>query len=82
MSQIMNISKEEEYRGRVMNSFKAGERYTKKEIKSILQKVRNDLGMSGVSKATDLNLYFKLTQTTLLSKETGKLEKAFRLDPL
>lgn len=82
MSQIMNISKEEEYRGRVMNSFKVGERYTKKEIKSILQKVRNDLGMSGVSKATDLNLYFKLTQTTLLSKETGKLEKAFRLDPL
>ena len=69
---MMNVSKESELSSIIHSKFKIDSRYTLKEIKSTLQDIYRDLGITSKPKATDLGKYFKLTRTciTLPDKKT------------
>ena len=67
----------------IYNYFKAGQRYTKKEIKSGLEVIYRDLGItSRKPKVKDLEGYFKMTRTRITNPQTGKLDEGFKLDIL
>ena len=78
---MIDISKENELSLVIYKKFKVGDRFTKKDIKQILQDIYRDLGITSKAKATDLEKYFKLIKTkiTLLDK---KLENGFKLESL
>jgi len=50
----------ETLRNIIMSSFIVGERYQRKAIKTTLQKIYGDLGISKKAKATDLEIYYNL----------------------
>ena len=60
---MIDISKESELSLVIYKKFKAGDRFTKKDIKQILQDIYRDLGIT--SKAKDLEKYFKLIKTKI-----------------
>ena len=67
----------------ILNKFKVGDRYTLKDIKSMLSVLYKENGIvSKTPKATDLREYFNLTKTKFYNSETKKKEDGFRLDPL
>lgn len=77
---LLNLSKEDKLFVVINNNFKAGDRFTKKDIKNKLGgNIYKDLGITSTPKATDLGKYFKLTRTMITlenSKENGfKLEE-------
>ena len=78
---MIEVSKESELSFVIYKKFRAGDRFTKKDIKQILQDIYRDLGITSKAKATDLRKYFKLTRTciTLPDKTT---ENGFKLESL
>ena len=78
---MIEVSKESELSFVIYKKFRAGDRFTKKDIKQTLQDIYRDLGITSKAKATDLRKYFKLTRTciTLPDKTT---ENGFKLESL
>lgn len=64
-----NITLEDQLQEKILLRFKIGGRYSKSEIKEVLTKFREELGISGVAKATDLGRYFKLTKTSITNSD-------------
>ena len=64
-----NITLEDQLQEKILLRFKVGDRYSKSEIKEVLTKFREELGISGVAKATDLGRYFKLTKTSITNSD-------------
>ena len=58
---MIDTSKSDELFSAIHNKFKAGEKYTLKEIKSVLQDIHRELGITSKPKATDLDKYFGLS---------------------
>ena len=80
---MTDATKETELMKSLYNYFKVGQRYTKKEIKSGLEVIYRDLGItSRKPKVKDLEGYFKMTRTRITNPQTGKLDEGFKLDPL
>lgn len=79
---LLNSSKYSEISSYIYNRFKLGSRYTKKEIKQILQGIYNDLGITTSPKATDLENYFKLERTRITDPQTKKKQEGYKLLPL
>ena len=78
---MINSSKELDISSVIYSKFKVGDRFTKKEIKRILQDVYRNLGIMSKAKATDLGKYFTLKRTCItLSDKT--IENGFKLDSL
>ena len=76
-------SKEDILKTAILNTFKVGDRYTLKDIKSMLSVLykENEI-VSKTPKATDLGNYFTLTSIKFYDPETKKRTAGFRLDPL
>ena len=78
---MIDISKESELSSVIHKKFQIGSRYTLKEIKSTLQEIYRDLGITSNPKATDLEKFFKLTRTRItLSNKI--VENGFKLASL
>ena len=78
---MLNVSKGNELSSVIYKKFKAGDRFTKKDIKQILQDVYRDLGITSKAKATDLGKYFKLIKTKI-TLQNKNLENGFKLEAL
>ena len=78
---MINESKESKLSTAIHNKFKFGDRFTKKDIKQILQDIYRDLGITSKAKATDLGRYFKLTRTRITLPDKT-VENGFKLETL
>ena len=78
-SGMMNVSKESELSSIIYSKFKVDSRYTLKEIKSTLQDIYRDLGITSKPKATDLGKYFKLERIKFFDSQTKKRIEGFLL---
>lgn len=76
---MIDTSKESELSNSIYNKFKVDYRYTLKEIKSILQSLYRDLGITSKPKATDLGKYFTLIRTKFSDPVTKKRMEGFLL---
>ena len=78
---MIDVSKESELSSVIHKKFQINSRYTLKEIKSTLQEIYRDLGITSNPKATDLEKFFKLTRTRItLSNKI--VENGFKLASL
>ena len=75
---MINISKESELSRSIYNKFQVNSRYTLKEIKSGLQDIYKDLGITSKPKATDLGKYFNVSEVKI-PNNTGKRDKGYLL---
>ena len=72
---MIDISKSDKLSSAIYKKFKAGEKYLKKDIKSILQDIYRNLGITtSKPKTTDLGKYFNLTRVRIKQQEGFKLE--------
>ena len=78
-SGMMNVTKESELSSIIYSKFKIDSRYTLKEIKSTLQDIYRDLGITSKPKATDLGKYFKLERIKFFDSQTKKRIEGFLL---
>ena len=78
---MIDTSKSDELSSAIHNKFKAGEKYTLKEIKSVLQDIHRDLGITSKPKATDLDKYFGLS-SVLITESSGKRTRGYLLKNL
>ena len=78
---MMNVSKESELSSIIYSKFKEGEKYVPGDIKSTLQNIYRDLGISNKAKATDLGKYFKLKRTSIMMPN-NKTKEVFKLESL
>ena len=81
-SGIMNLSKESELSSIIYSKFKVDSRYTLKDIKSTLQEIYRDLGITAKAKATDLGRFFKLERIKFFDSQTKKRIEGYLLKPL
>ena len=79
---MIDVSKESELSSVVYKKFQIGSRYTLKEIKSTLQDIYRDLGITSKPKATDLDKYFSLTRTKFSDPKTKKRIEGYLLNSL
>ena len=79
---MMNVSKSDELSFVVYKRFQIGERYTLKEIKSVLQDIYRDLGITSKPKATDLDKYFNLIRVKFSDPKTKKRIEGYLLKTL
>ena len=79
---MIDISKSDELSSVVYKKFQIGSRYTLKEIKSILQDIYRDLGITSKAKATDLENYFSLTRVKFSDSKTKKRIEGYLLNNL
>ena len=79
---MIDVSKESELSSVVHKKFQIGSRYTLKEIKSTLQDIYRDLGITSKPKATDLDKYFNLTRTKFSDPKTKKRIEGYLLNNL
>ena len=79
---MIDVSKESELSSVVHKKFQIGSRYTLKEIKSTLQDIYRDLGITSKPKATDLDKYFNLTRTKFSDPKTKKRIEGYLLKSL
>ena len=63
----------------VYTSFIVGEKYTLKEVKSVLSKVYSSQGLSKSPKASDLENYFELSPVLLTNPKTKKREHGYKI---
>ena len=76
-----NDSKDDSLKSEIFKVFKTGDRYSLKELKSILSGIYQKLGITRTAKATDLGKYFKLIKTRItLSDKT--VVSGFKLDTI
>ena len=67
---MIDVSKTDELSSVIYKKFKIGEKYLKKDIKSILQDIYRDLGITtSKPKTTDLGKYFNLTRVRIKQQE-------------
>ena len=78
---MINTSKSDELFSVVYKKFKIGEKYTLKEIKSVLQDIYRDLGITSKPKATDLDKYYNLS-SVLITESSGKRTRGYLLNSL
>ena len=78
-SGMMNVSKESELSSIIYSKFKEGEKYVPGDIKSTLQNIYRDLGITTKAKATDLGKYFKLNSIMMPNNKT---KEVFKLESL
>ena len=78
---MIDVSKESELSSVVYKKFKIGEKYTLKEIKSVLQDIYRDLGITSKPKATDLDKYYSLS-SVLITESSGKRTRGYLLKSL
>ena len=81
-SGMMNLSKESELSSIIYSKFKVDSRYTLKDIKSTLQEIYRDLGITAKAKATDLGRFFKLERIKFFDSQTKKRIEGYLLKPL
>ena len=79
---MVDISKESELSFAVYQKFQINSKYTLKEIKSVLQDIYRDLGITSKPKATDLDKYFSLTKIKFSDTITGKRIHGYLLKSL
>ena len=79
---MVDISKESELSFAVYQKFQINSKYTLKEIKSVLQDIYRDLGITSKAKATDLDKYFSLTKIKFSDTITGKRIHGYLLKSL
>ena len=79
---MIDISKSDELSSIVYKKFQVNSRYTLKEIKSTLQDIYRDLGITSKPKATDLDKYFSLTRTKFSDPKTKKRIEGYLLKSL
>ena len=65
----------------IYSKFKEGEKYVPGDIKSTLQDIYRDLGITSKPKATDLGKYFKLKRTSIMMPN-NKTKEVFKLESL
>lgn len=63
----------------VYTSFIVGEKYTLKEVKSVLSKVYSSQGLNKSPKASDLENYFELSPVLLTNPKTKKREHGYKI---
>ena len=78
---MINTSKSDELFSVVYKKFKIGEKYTLREIKSVLQDIYRDLGITSKPKATDLDKYYNLS-SVLITESSGKRTRGYLLNSL
>ena len=69
---MIDVSKNNELFSVIRKKFKINSKYTLKEIKSVLQEIYRDLGITSKAKATDLDKYFSLTKIKFSDPKTKK----------
>lgn len=74
---MLNVSKNDLISSRIYSEFKVGEKYTKKNIKSLLGDIYNQLNIGVSSKATDLGKYFNLERTIIKDIQTKKKSEGY-----
>ena len=79
---MIDVSKIDELSSVVYKKFQVNSRYTLKEIKSTLQDIYRDLGITSKPKATDLDKYFSLTRTKFSDPKTKKRIEGYLLNSL
>ena len=79
---MIDVSKIDELSSVVYKKFQIGSRYTLKEIKSTLQDIYRDLGITSKPKATDLDKYFSLTRTKFSDPKNKKRIEGYLLNSL
>ena len=79
---MIDVSKSGELSSIIYSKFKIGEKYTLREIKSTLQDIHKDLGITSKPKATDLDKYFSLTRTKFSDPKTKKRIEGYLLKEL
>ena len=79
---MIDVSKIDELSSVVYKKFQVNSRYTLKEIKSTLQDIYRDLGITSKPKATDLDKYFSLTRTKFSDPKTKKRIEGYLLKRL
>ena len=79
---MIDVSKIDELSSVVYKKFQVNSRYTLKEIKSTLQDIYRDLGITSKPKATDLDKYFNLTRTKFSDPKTKKRIEGYLLKSL
>ena len=79
---MIDISKESELSFSVYQKFQINSKYTLKEIKSVLQDIYRDLGITSKPKATDLDKYFSLTKIKFSDPKTKKRIHGYLLKSL
>jgi hypothetical protein len=79
---MIDISKSDELSSVIYKKFKVNSRYTLKEIKSTLQDIYRDLGITSKPKATDLDKYFSLTRIKFSDPKTKKRIEGYLLNSL
>jgi hypothetical protein len=79
---MIDISKSDELSLVIYKKFQIGKRYTLKEIKSTLQDIYRDLGITSKPKATDLDKYYNLTRVKFSDPKTKKRIEGYLLNSL
>ena len=79
---MIDVSKIDELSSVIHKKFQINSRYTLKEIKSTLQDIYRDLGITSKPKATDLDKYFSLTRTKFSDPKTKKRIEGYLLKSL
>lgn len=63
----------------IYSTFKVGERYSKKNLKTVLGNIYSDLNYKATPKANDIGNWFEIKQIQFSNKETGKRDMGFEL---
>lgn len=77
-ARLYNYTKEDSFSQAIRNTFKVGDKLTRKDIKSKLALIIRDLGMTMTAKASILSEYFNLIPITITVN--GKRENGYRLE--
>ena len=78
---MINESKESELSSIIYKKFKIGDRVIPGEVKTILQDLYRDLGITSKAKATDLGKYFNLKRTRVTLPDKT-IKEGFKLEAL
>ena len=80
MENLKSQQKVENNRSTIFDSFfTVGKKYTKKELKEILQQFYNTFGMSQTAKASDINQYFETKRAKIPTGISGKYDEGYEL---
>ena len=77
--QVNNQEKSGDLIDSISERILVGNKYTRSEIKDILKSIYQDLGITGIPKALDLEKYFELRKTQITDRTTGKRDHGFEI---
>ena len=78
---MIDVSKSDELFSAIHKKFQINSKYTLKEIKTVLQDIYRDLGITSKPKATDLDKYYSLS-SVLITESSGKRTRGYLLKSL